>query len=449
MASGEVAASSAKMPDGGKAPMASGREERPYFFLSYARTPKRNPADKDDPDRWVYKLYKDLCDVILQLTAAGPDEAGFMDRENRLGAEWSPELVGALQRCRVFVPLYSRRYFESSNCGKEWFAFARREIISKARGNDPVSAIVPALWTRMDRDRIPHVAQSVQFDDSALGERYCAEGFYGIMKLQNYRADYQRAVHRLAQRIVDIGDAAVAPADDSTHERKPADFESLPSAFGPGSAMRGTDGQLEIWVLAHDVSTLPPGRLSDYYGETPHKWSPYRPDYAQPVADYAMDLSAKCLGCKPLVGPFGNLAPESGGNGEVRPPSLCLVDAWVTMSDAYRGHVSHLNGIEESWVSVLIPWNSRDEELSAAGADLRRKLQEQLGRRLASVPRGCEMAANGIPTLEEFGEILPEMTMTMLKRFRRDAPAHPPPGPLIERPRLRRSEREDSGESDE
>ena len=112
--------------DRGKAPMGSGHEVRPYFFLSYARTPRRDPGDKEDPDRWVHKLYKDLCDAILQMTDALPEEAGFMDRENRLGAEWSPELTTALAACRVFVPLYSRRYFESDNCGKEWFAFARR-----------------------------------------------------------------------------------------------------------------------------------------------------------------------------------------------------------------------------------------------------------------------------------------------------------------------------------
>ena len=47
------------------------------------------------------------------------------------------------------------------------------------------------------------------------------------------------------------------------------------------------DGQLQIAVLAHDTSTLPPGRTRDYYGATPHTWSPYRPDYPQPVADYA------------------------------------------------------------------------------------------------------------------------------------------------------------------
>ena len=371
-----------------------------------------------------------------------------MDRENKLGAEWSPELVNAIQRCRVFVPLYSRRYFESGYCGKEWFAFARREVTNRARGGEAVSAIVPALWTRMNRDRLPNVAQSVQFDHAALGERYCTEGFYGIMKLQNYRADYQRAVHRLAERIVDIGDANVAHADyDAPGERRQPDFESLPSAFGPDSATRMTDGQLHISVLAHDVSTLPPGRVNDYYGETAHTWSPYRPDYPQPLADYAVDLATKCLDCKPMVGSFEDDRWGSGGNGYSLPPSLCLVDAWVSLSDAYHERLKRLNEIEESWVSVLIPWNSKDRDLSAADQDLRRKLQEHLGRKLASVPRRCEMAANGIPTLQDFGQMLPEMTLTMLKRFRKAAPAHPPAGPVIERPRLRRADPEDSGDS--
>jgi hypothetical protein len=39
------------------------------------------------------------------------------------------------------------------------------------------------------------------------------------------------------------------------------------------------------------------------------------------------------------------------------------------------------------------------------------------------------------------------MTLTMLKRFRKAAPAHPPAGPVIERPRLRRADPEDSGDS--
>jgi FxsC-like protein len=428
--------------NGEDAPVVSGRMGRPYFFLSYARTPKRDPADRDDPDRWVHKLYKDLCDAILQMTDVQPAEAGFMDRENKLGAEWSPELMAALKTCRVFVPLYSRRYFESDNCGKEWFAFARREVTHRARGGERADAIVPALWTRLDRERIPGVAQSFQYDHSDLGERYCAEGFYGIMKLRNYYADYQRAVYRLAERIVEIGDQSVAYADEDVQNMDQKDFESLQSAFGPASARRTTNGQLQITVLAHDVSTLPPGRAGDYYGETAHSWSPYRPNYTQPVADYALELARKCLDCKPLVGVFGNEVRKPAEAGHPVPPSLCLVDAWVGLSEAHRERLSYLNRIDESWVSVLVPWNNQDPEMTAAEADLRSNLRQHLGRKLDSVPRRCQMAADGIPTLQDFGQILPEMTMIMLKRFRKDAPAHPPAGPVVERPRLRRADPE-------
>jgi FxsC-like protein len=426
--------------------MVSGRDDRPYFFLSYARTPKRDASDRDDPDRWVHKLYKDLCSAILQMTDARPEEAGFMDRENKIGAEWSPELVAALARSRVFVPLYSRRYFESDNCGREWFAFARREITHKAQGRQVIDAIVPALWTRMDREKLPDVAQSVQFDHKFLGERYCTEGFYGIMKLQNYRADYQRAVHRLAERIIAIGDESVAFTEGVTAHPGGPEFDSLPSAFGPTSARRTAGGQLQITVLAHDTSTLPPGRAPEYYGSTPHTWSPYRPDYPQPVADYAQELAKKCLDCKPVVRALGDdLAWAS--NGSPVPPSLCLVDAWVSLSAKHQEQLDHLDQVHEPWVSVLVPWNMQDQGTREAQDDLRSSLRQHLGSKLASVPRRCQMAANGIPTLQDFGQILPEMTMIMLKRFRKEAIAHPPAGPLIERPRLRRADPKDSGDA--
>ena len=372
-----------------------------------------------------------------------------MDRENKIGTAWSPELITSLARCRVFVPLYSRRYFESDNCGREWFAFARREITRRARGGQVVDAIVPALWTRADRDKLPDVAQAVQFDHNVLGERYCTEGFYGIMKLQNYRADYQRAVHRLAERIIAIGDESTATATDDTtaSQLAPSDFESLPSAFGPASARRTADGQLQITVLAHDTSSLPPGRAADYYGATPHTWSPYRPDYPQPVVDYAQELAKKCLDCKPCVGIFEEDIAKEGGNGHPLPPSLCLVDAWVSLSPKHQEQLNRLDRVTEPWVSVLVPWNSQDLGMRIARDDLRANLQQHLGRKLAGVPRRCQMAANGIPTLQDFGQLLPEMTMIMLKRFRKEATAHPPAGPIVERPRLRRADPRESGEA--
>ena len=96
---------------------------------------------------------------------------------------------------------------------------------------------------------------------------------------------------------------------------------------------------------------------------------------------------------------------------------------------------------------MLIPWNSQDQGTHEAKDDLRANLQQYLGRKLAGVPRRCQMAASGIPTLQDFGQLLPEMTLIMLKRFRKEATAHPPAGPVIERPRLRRADPEDSGDA--
>jgi FxsC-like protein len=406
---------------------------RPYFFLSYARTPKRDPGDREDPDRWVHKLYRDLCAEILQMTDAEPGEAGFMDRENRLGAEWSPELVSALATCRVFVPLYSRRYFESDNCGREWFAFVRREVNQHARRGERVYAVVPALWSKMARNMIPEVAQHVQYDHVGLGQRYLAEGFYGIMKLSSFRPDYQRAVHRLAERIIEVADDTDIGPDP---EDRRTGFESLQSAFGPASLRRTEHSQLQIAVLAHDISTVPPGRNKDYYGDVPQTWRPYGPEYQQPLADYASELATKCLDWPPVVTSFRDLEASLGASGRPVPPSLCLVDAWVAVSPAHEEWLRKLDALEESWVSVLLPWSSQDRELAEA-PDLKDRLSQMLGRRLAGVPRQCQMASTGIPTLQEFGQLLPEMTMTMLKRFRKGALAYPPAGPKIERPRLR------------
>jgi FxsC-like protein len=412
--------------------MASG-QARPYFFLSYARTPKRDPGDREDPDRWVHKLYRDLCAEILQMTDAEPGDAGFMDRENRLGSEWSPELITALATCRVFVPLYSRRYFESDNCGREWFAFARREVNEHARRREQASAIVPGLWTKMPRDTIPEVAQHIQYDHAGLGQRYLAEGFYGIMKLSSFRSDYQRAVHRLAQRIIEVAEQTEIKPDP---EERRTEFVSLPSAFGPASVSRTATSTLQIAVLAHDISTVPPERSKDYYGFAPQQWVPYHPEYHQPLADYASDLATKCLDCQPVVMAFRGRDANWTANGRPVPPSLCLIDAWVAISPVHEEWLRQLDALEESWVTVLVPWNAQDSELAGA-QELKDRLAQLLGRRLAGVPRQCQMASTGIPTLQEFGQLLPEMTMTMLKRFRKGAPAYPPTGPKIARPRLR------------
>ncbi|MFK0134629.1 TIR-like protein FxsC [Streptomyces rubiginosohelvolus] len=131
-------------------------DHRPYFYLSYAHTP-RGEADGRDPDMWVERLYRDLCGHVMAMTdlpAGAP--AGFMDREIRSGEGWSERLGEVLATCRVFVPLFSPRYFASEMCGKEWHAFEQRAIRHRASTDQPAEAIVPALWFRSRQPNSPN-----------------------------------------------------------------------------------------------------------------------------------------------------------------------------------------------------------------------------------------------------------------------------------------------------
>ena len=111
-----------------------GADDGPLFFLSYAHGPRDDRSGRD-PDLWIAQLYDDLCDHIKSLAdLPRTQKAGFMDRELRQGHEWPERLSNALATCRVFVPLYSRRYFKSEHCGKEWFASVDRQRMPECDG---------------------------------------------------------------------------------------------------------------------------------------------------------------------------------------------------------------------------------------------------------------------------------------------------------------------------
>lgn len=413
----------------GSGAASGGTPPAPYFFLSYARTPKWDPNSKSDPNLLAEKLYRDLCGHILEFVEDAEGPVGYMDRENRPGDRWPAELAQALATCRVFVPLYSPRYFSRKNCGMEWFAFSRRLVKHKARlGLPAADAIVPALWTPVARERMPQVARSIQYDHAGQPSRYLSDGFYGLIKLDRYRRDYQDAVYHLAKRIVEVAQLTQIGPDE------PADYQSLESAFELGTEHH----HMQIAVLAPSISTLPNGREISYYGKTARAWGPYRPEYPQPLAESAAELTT-CFGCEPAVLAFDRQSPYWAADGRPVPPGVCLVDPWATLSPAHEEQLRRLNEVRASWFSVLVPWNSGDTEMATAEPELRQRLSESLRRKLDDVPYRCRVAASGIETFEDFSDVLPRMAMIMLKRFRGDpeVPAYPPPGDRIERGRIR------------
>ena len=141
-----------------------------------------------------------------------------------------------LQPARVFVPLYSPRYFGSEHCGREWYAFARRAAaVSAARGMEHLEAIIPALWVPVRPEQLPEAARTIHYLAGDYGGAYATHGFYRLMRMSKYADDYEEAVYELACRIRDVAETSpVAPGPV-------ADYDSLVNAFGPDDATMRED----------------------------------------------------------------------------------------------------------------------------------------------------------------------------------------------------------------
>ena len=399
--------------------------DEPYFFLSYARTPRPDHDPEVDPDYWVHKLYDDLCGEVLALIKSRV--AGFMDREIKVGAQWSTKVTKALAACRVFVPLYSPRYFASENCGKEWYAFSRRVLDQRAREPGTEMAIVPALWTGMDEEALPNVAREIQFNHHDLSERYIQHGFIGIMKVGLFKDDYMLALQGLARRIVEV-----AKTTDIDPGRN-VDFATSESAFGDTEVHQMPEKRMQLTVVTFDVGHLPKRRDTQYYGRTPREWRPYFPSASMPIIDYALEL-AHYLGCKPAVISLQDHLRDAA-SGAVA-PGLFLIDCWAAMSQQYRADLRSLDQLDQYCTSVLHPCSEEDGQSVKASDRLRTNLESCLPHKVDSIPHRLRRAALRIETIEDFGDVMAPMIMTMRRRFLQQATPYPPQGTATKRPRL-------------
>ncbi|MFE4973441.1 TIR-like protein FxsC [Kitasatospora sp. NPDC056651] len=410
-------------------------EARPYFFLSYAHTPKAGARGASDPNHWVRQLYRDLCEAVLQLTTV-PDgvAVGFMDESMHQGELWAERLSGELATCRVFVPLYSPRYFNSVPCGQEWHAFTRRPVYPANLDYERTSGIVPVLWAPMSRYRLPDVASELQFNHTSFGPEYATEGLYALMKLSYFRAAYELAVHRLAARIVQVAEETVIPVG-----RRRLEFNTLPSAFNVTAPTK----QLRISVLAYHQGELPDDRSPDYYGERRVDWHPYRPS-GSPIAQHAVRL-ARQLGFQPTVHEFDDEV-ESIIGGHAEAPGLLLLDRWALRDPRRRELVRRFDRSDSAWVSILEPFNGDDPECVERADELGELSDEALRiTRRASRPSFLGATGpTGLNTLEDFDDALPRAAMKAKYAFEGRTRAEPEEPP-VPRPSLRDAFRRGAG----
>jgi FxsC-like protein len=390
----------------------------PYFFLSYAHSPGYGGGT--DPDMWVERLFQDLCGHVMamvDLPAGTP--VGFMDREIRSGEGWSERLGDVLAGCRVFVPLFSPRYFASEMCGKEWYTFEQRAIHHRARSNQPAEAIVPALWVPVPPSQLPGPAERLQFNHRDFGDRYVTDGLYGLIKLRVFAEEYERATYELAKRIVSVAETVrLAPG-------RPVDYRLVPSAFGPASSGGGGSRPLRITVVAPTRHDLPEGRSPEYYGDSAKDWNPYYPDSVRPLAQVAEEL-ARSLDYQVFTTSFDEESGRSGGRRPPGTPEILLVDRWALQDESRRRRLAAFDSENRPWSTMVVPWNRDDRQSRAAEVELTERLERTMPTQVRQGRTFVRAAARGVPTIEAFGQILPQAVEVVAQQYLRHVSVEPP-----------------------
>ncbi len=370
---------------------------------------------------WVERLFHDLCGHVMAMTdlpAGAP--AGFIDREIRSGEGWSERLGEVLATCRVFVPLFSPRYFASEMCGKEWYAFAQRAIHHRARSNQRAEAIVPALWVPVPPSQLPGPAERLQFNHRDFGDRYVSDGLYGLIKLRLFAEEYERAVYELAKRIVNVADTIRLGTG------RPVDYRMAPSAFGPPNSTV-SPRPMQVTIAAPTRHELPEGRSDEYYGDTPQDWNPYHPAAVRPLAYVAEDL-VRSLNYQATIASFDEESGHPEGKQTPSRPEILLVDRWALQDEERRQRLAAFDAEDRPWVTMVVPWNREDLENRVAEAELTEKLEQTMPAKMRQGRAFCRAAAKGVPSMEAFGQILPQVVEVAAQQYLRHATVYPPAG---------------------
>lgn len=367
-------------------------DDGPYLFLSYAHEPSPNAASPS-PSAEVKRFVRDLSSHIRDLVDFDGD-IGFLDRTAPQSTRWTEEVEHAIATCRIFVPLYTPGYFHSQLCGREWYAFHRREVDSWALSGQEPMAIFPVLWRPGDGRWLPPAVKRIQYASIGFTEDYPSIGMEGLMRQSS---QYKTAVNRLARIIVDRASTraplAAAPQVDRTltsgnafiWERRPATLIVLAATYG------STPGRLEL-------------RSSPYYTpEVPTAWNPYAPEVQIPLARYVSEL-VECMGLDSATRWFDELPTTN------HEPLLLLVDPWALL-DEERKTLATAFYQTHPWARVLVPWNAADTQTTGHREILRRVLGEVF-------PAG----ATFLESLEEVGNILPQAVNDAFDAFTRSFP---------------------------
>lgn len=367
-----------------------------YFFLSYARLSPLPPvpgADlTDPPDEWVREFFRDLSDAVNRRAASGSRlRPGFLDVDVSSGSHGQHGLADELGAAEVFVPLLSADYHRRSWPRTEWVSFGQR--LRDADAVEPHGRVAPVLWVPVPASgQVPGLADALSLADGATLRPYSDYGLRALLRLPEFRGDYEQIVGELATRIVSVAEKApLGPLPLSLSEV--ADDTS-----------EGTGGQLFVVAV-----TSRPGTRGG----------------AQP-ADYAR-LTAERLGFAVRIAAFAQSADQLGCG-----PGVLIVDPDSVTGDEARKDL-------DAKVAELPPWMLPVVFTSRATtrpADNRWIFLEESYRSYRHKPGVVRQGLQGVSSLREFVTLMPDLVTYAEREYLRHGPTQRTVSRPAPRPRL-------------
>jgi FxsC-like protein len=376
-----------------------------WFFLSYAR---RNDLSYgrtgDNKDRQlIQRFYQDLVSEIISRGPASiprtKTEVGFYDQARiETGDKWDETLAKALRTSRVLVCLYSRGYFESEYCGKEFQVFQSRvRDYSITRNATHLPLIIPVLWHRPDKfPSLPACTFDIQYVHDEFGSVYAVEGLEYIMRLQKCKDDYTKFLMRFTDKLIAVAEEHTMPA-----LAKCPPLKNIQSAFHastpisqavvmPNGAQDEVDDEIELENkgpgVVHLVFAAASSqelrqvrtKLEAYTEWGGRYWKPYVPDVDKQVG-FITQQALTDMELQQEVLPFNRKLTDKilkADEQESNVIILIVVDPWSLLLDSYHQRLNTYDRVNLVRCAILVAWNDREQEPGINPEDVKLKVRQ-------------------------------------------------------------------------
>jgi FxsC-like protein len=414
-----------------------------WFFLSYAsRDAKGNP--------WLDAFFKNLALAVGRAAGLPSDieenQIGFYDKEGlEPGDKWPDALGEALQSSKVLVCLFSRSYFKSVFCGKEFEVFRSRvDKYVPPPDKPPPRLIIPVLWDSRRRlsGNLPADIADLHNTHADFGATYATDGLARMM-MSNQDAMVATFVEDFAERIVrEAENHNLPPLDDlpplkaiqSAFHEPPAPPPPLATPPSPGDLppsatlppIYGPDAAWYVYLAGRKADYLGVRKKVDCYGSKDgYQWQPHLPPKNSSIGTITPG-AAGSWGLTPAVLPLSKDLVKNLRKAEAENTvTVLIVDPWSVRIGSYKRLMLDYDEYRFDNCGVIIVWNDDDEETAASRAQLKAELAQAFERNLRTID---EVFRDSVQNEEELRDVLGVVIGKVQERLRERAkPARPVP----------------------